>query len=120
MMLLNSATFDATDTTLAEVKATGTEVFGNGWTEGGESLGTVTVTTVTTNDAMFDAPDVLLPISGGTLGPYTHFVIFNETVASPLDPVLALVTLTAAETIADGGVAGAIWNTGGIFKWTVT
>jgi hypothetical protein len=120
MMLLNEAGFDATHTTLAEVKATGTEVFGNGWDEGGESLGTVTITTVSTNDAKFDAPDVIVAISGGTLGPYTHFVIFDDTVTSPIDPCLALVTLNAPETIADGGAAGAIWNTNGIFRWLVT
>ena len=106
--------------TLAEVKATGTEVFGNGWDEGGESLGTITITTVSTNDAKFDAQDVIVAISGGTLGPYTHFVIFDDTVTSPTDPCLALVTLNAPETIADGGAAGAIWNANGIFRWLVT
>ena len=119
MMLLNTATFDATDTTLAEVKATGTEVHGNGWTEGGESLGTCEVTTVSTNGAMFDGEDVLIEVSGGALGPYTHYVIYDDTVALPEDPPLAFVTLSAAETTAEGGVAGAIWNTGGIFRWTV-
>lgn len=120
MMLLNSsASFNAAHTALTTVSNAGAyEVYGNGWTQGGETLANVAITTVTTNDAKFDADDVLKAITGGSLGPYSAYVLFNDTDAN--DPPLAFVTLTAAQTVADGGVAGAIWNTDGIFKWTVT
>lgn len=119
MMLLNSsASFDATDTQLTQVSNAGAyEVSGNGWDVGGEPLANVAFAIATTNDSTFDADDVLVTISGGNLGPYSAYVIYNDTDAN--DPPLAYVTLTAPQTVADGGVAGAIWNASGIFKWTV-
>lgn len=119
MLLNSSASFNATHTALTTVSNAGAyEVSGNGWTTGGMALTGVTIGTVTTNDATFDAADLLVPISGGSLGPYSSYVIYNDTDAN--DPPLAFVTLTAAQTVADGGVAGAIWNADGIIKWTVT
>ena len=118
MLLDSSASFDATDTTLDAVSNSGAyEVFGNGWTEGGEELDNVAVTTVTTNDAKFDADDVLVEITGGALDPYSYQVLFDSTHVD--SPPLAFITLTAAQTIADGGIAGAVWNLNGIFKWAV-
>ena len=55
--LYSAATFDAADATLAGI--TGTEATtGTGYTAGGQALANVAVTTVTTNDAKFDADDV--------------------------------------------------------------
>lgn len=44
------------------------EVSGNGWTPGGEALTGVAVTTVTTNDALIDADNVVVTASGGQIG----------------------------------------------------
>lgn len=118
MLLNSSASFNAAHTALTTVSNAGAyEVSGNGWDVGGEPLASVAIGTVTTNDAAFTAANLLVNISGGSLGPYSAYVIYNDTDAN--DPPLAFVTLTAAQTVADGGVAGAIWNTDGIFKWTV-
>lgn len=118
MVLLNlTATFDATDTALTDVTNAGAyEIYGNGWTQGGETLANVTIETTTTNDAKFDADDVLVEISGGSLGPYSAYVITNSTD----DKLVCYVALSAAQTVADGGVAGAIWNSSGIITFTVT
>jgi hypothetical protein len=104
-LLSADASFDATDTILADVDNTGSyEVDGNGWTTGGEELLDVVIETITTNDARFDASDVLVEAVGGASGPYSFFVIYNDTWTD--DPPLAFVTLSAAQTTAEGGVAG--------------
>lgn len=119
MLLNSSASFNATHTTISQVSNAGTyEVFGNGWAQGGMSLTAVTITTIDTNDAMFDAADLLVNISAGNLGPYSYYVLYNFTDLN--GPVLAFWTLTAPQTVADGGIAGVIWPTGGIFTLTVT
>jgi len=44
------------------------EVSGNGWAPGGEALSSVSVSTITTNDALIDADDVSVTASGGQIG----------------------------------------------------
>jgi hypothetical protein len=80
MLLNDSATFDATDTTLTDVTNSGAyEVSGNGWTEGGETLASVAVTTVSTDGAMIDAADLEADASGGSIGPAYAAVIYDDT-----------------------------------------
>lgn len=86
-MLLNddaAALFDATDTDIDDVAGAASpsranEVFGSGWTEGGEDLENVAVTVVTTNDAKIDCDDISVTATGGSIGPAESGVIYEKT-----------------------------------------
>lgn len=119
VMLLNAtASFNAAHTTLTQVSnANAYEVYGNGWAQLGETLANVAVSTITTNDAMFDADDIAKAISGGALGPYSALVIYDDTDAN--DPPLGYLQLTAAITVADGAIAAVFWPATGIVTATV-
>jgi hypothetical protein len=89
MLLNNSATFTAADTTLDQVAGANTppranEVSGNGWTTGGIALASVAVTVVATNDAMIDADDISVTAAGGSIGPAYKAVIYDDTGDVPL------------------------------------
>ena len=113
--LFTAATFDATHTT--EAAAGGTEVAnGNGYTTGGATLANVAVTTVTTNDAKFDADDVTWTASGGPIT--AGFArIYNDTDAD--DPPLAFINFDGSESAGDGTDFKIVWNANGIFTFTV-
>lgn len=120
MCLLAGGVFSAAHTTKAAVIAAATgEVYnaGYGWPQGGVALTGVTCATVTTNDAAFDAADVLEPISGGDLAEYDSYIIYADDITD--DPPLVFVTLTTPITVVNGGAAGAIWSANGIIKFTV-
>ena len=108
----NDATFDATDTTLAAAESGATEVSGNGWPAGGYTLTGVTSAVHDTNGVKFDAADVIQAISGGDLGPYRKYILYNDTEAD--DPPLVFFTRDADVTVEDGNSAGIIWDTDGI------
>jgi hypothetical protein len=114
VILLNaSASFDATHTTVDQVTNTGAyEVYGNGWTQGGETIANVAMTTVDTNDSKFAGDNISVAISGGNLGPFSAYVIVNSTDSKPL----AYVTLDAPATVVDGVYAQIVWNTDGIIR----
>mgnify|MGYP000205017885 CR=1 FL=1 len=89
MLLNNSATFTATNTTLDQVAGANTppranEVSGNGWTTGGIALASVTVAIATTNDANIDATDISVTATGGSIGPAYKAVIYDDTGDVPL------------------------------------
>ena len=93
------------------VKADASEISaGNGYTAGGEdtqnsgseSGGTLTVT----------GTDVTWTASGGTIGPFRYVILYNDTPASPADPLIgwwdygSSITLQAGETFtADFGAS---------------
>jgi len=113
--LYASATFDAADTTLAGI--TGTEATtGTGYTAGGETLANVAVTTVTTNDAKFDADDVTWTASGGSITA-SYAVIYNDTDTD--DPPLAFVDFDGSQSAGDGTDFKIVWDANGIFTFTV-
>lgn len=115
VMLCTAATFDATNTTLAGI--TKTEVAGaNGYTTGGQALAGVAVTTVTTNDAKFDANDVTWTASGGAITA-SYAILYNDTDAN--DPPVAFIDFGASESASDGTDFVIVWNASGIFTWTV-
>lgn len=89
MLLSNSATFDASHTSIDSVAGAASptranEVFGNGWTEGGEDLENAAITVVTTNDAKIDADDISVTATGGAIGPAYKGVIYEKTTGLPL------------------------------------
>jgi len=113
--LYATATFDATDTQLSGV--TGTEATtGTGYTAGGATLANVAVTTVTTNDAKFDADDVTWTASGGSITA-SYAIIYNDTDAN--DPPLAFIDFDGSQSAGDGTDFKIVWNANGIFTFTV-
>ena len=83
------------------VKANITEISaGNGYTAGGDAVTNDTsrsgaVTSVTGVDVIFTA-------SGGTIGPFRYVVLYNDTPASPLDPLIGWWDHGSAVTLNDG------------------
>lgn len=114
LLSANAGGFDATHTTLAAVG--GTEVSNTGYTAGGATLTNVTVNTVTTNDAAFDADDVTWTASGAALSAIAA-VIYNDTDAN--DPPLAYVDFGGTQTAQDTAQFKLVWNASGIFSFTV-
>jgi hypothetical protein len=113
--MLTVATFDATNTTLASTG--GTEVANaNGYTTGGVALTGVAVTTVTTNDAKFDANDASWTASGGSITA-SYAILYNDTDTN--DPPLAFIDFGASESAGDGTDFKVVWNASGIFTFTV-
>lgn len=113
--LYTAATFDATNTTLAGI--TGTEATaGTGYTAGGQALANVAVTTVTTNDAKFDADDLVWTASGGSITA-SYGVIYNDTDAN--DPPIAFIDFGGSQSAGDTTEFKIVWNASGIFSFTV-
>ena len=114
--LLTAATFDATHTTLAATGGTEATT-GTGYTAGGQALAGVTVTTITTNDAKFDANDVTWTASGGAVTA-SYAIIYNDTDTD--DPPVAFIDFGGSESASDGTDFIIVWNASGIFTWTVS
>lgn len=116
LKLLSAATFDATHATL--VATGGTEATaGTGYTAGGQALANVAVSTVTTNDAKFDADDVTWTASGGSVEA-SYGIIYNDTDVD--DPPVAFIDFDGAQSAGDGTDFLVRWNASGIFTFTVT
>ena len=113
--LYTAATFDATNTTLAGVTKTEATT-GTGYTAGGQALANVAVTTVTTNDAKFDADDVVWTASGGSITA-SYAIIYNDTDAN--DPPLAFIDFDGSQSAGDTTDFKVVWNANGIFTFTV-
>lgn len=100
-----SASLNAVKADLAEITA------GNGYTAGGNSVtvnGTRSGGTFTAG-----ATDVTWTASGGTIGPFQYVVLYNDTPAAPLDPLIGwwdrgtALTLQAGESFTvDFGASG--------------
>lgn len=113
--LLTAATFNATHTTLAATG--GTEVAnGNGYTTNGATLANVAITTVTTNDAKFDADDVVWSASGGAITA-SYAILYNDTDTDK--PPVAFINFDASESAGDGTDFKIVWNASGIVTFTV-
>jgi hypothetical protein len=116
VMLCTAATFNAANTTLAGI--TKTEVTNaNGYTTGGATLGSVAVTTVTTNDAKFDADDVTWSATDSGITA-SYAILYNDSDTD--DPPVAFIDFGASETASAGTDFLLVWNASGIFTWTVT
>lgn len=117
--LYSAFTFDATATTKAGAETGATQLATQfGYTQNAKTLTTVSVTTVTTNDAKFDADDVQWTASGGSIGPATYANIYADTLTN--DPPLFYIDFGQAETATDGTAFKIVWNSSGIFTLTYT
>lgn len=109
--LLTAASFNATHTTMAATG--GTEVAnGNGYTTGGAELENVTVTIVNTNEARWDADDVIWTASGGSITA-SYGILYNDVNAAPL----AFIDFDGIETAGDGTQFKIIWSADGIVSF---
>lgn len=113
--LLTAATFDATHATLAATGGTEATT-GTGYTAGGATLSNVAVTTVTTNDAKFDADDVTWTASGGSITA-SYAILYNDTDAD--DPPIAFIDFDGSQSAGDGTDFKITWNADGILTFTV-
>jgi hypothetical protein len=112
--LLTAATYDATDVTLAETG--GTEVTNaNGYTTGGTTLAGVAVTTVTTDDAVFDAFDARWTATGSGITA-SFAILYDDTI--PDDPPVAFVNFAGSTTATAGVDLIVQWNANGIVTFT--
>ncbi len=114
--LLTVATFDATHASLAATGGTEAAT-GTGYTAGGQSLSGVAVTTVTTNDAKFDANDLAWSASGGPITA-SYGILYNDSHVDDL-PV-AFIDFDGSQSAGAGTQFIIVWNASGIFTWTVT
>ena len=82
--LTNTAPNLVTDEILTDITELGA---GNGYTAGGDD----TQQTVSRSGGVTSVVgiDVTWTAGGGTIGPFQHVVLVNETPASPLDPLIA-------------------------------
>lgn len=115
LMLCTAATFNAANTTLASVTKTEVaEAFG--YTTGGATVSGLLVTTLGTNGAKLDATDVSWTAVGGSITA-SYAILYN---ASDLDnPPVAFIDFGEVETAGAGTDFLVVWNTSGIFTWTV-
>lgn len=114
--LLSAATFDPTHTTLAATGGTET-ASGTGYTTGGATLSNVTIATVTTNDARFDADDLIWYATGGSIVA-AYAILFNSSDTD--NPPIAFIDFGGSETADDGTLFKISWNANGILSWTTT
>lgn len=114
-LLDNTATFSASQTTVASVDGSGAkEVSGNGWTSGGITLTGVAVTQVTTNDAMLDADDVAVTASGGSIGPAYAALVYDSTSNKPL----VYIDFGQAQSAGSTTDFKIVWDATGIIKFS--
>lgn len=96
-MLTNSAPV-ATNTIAANL----TEISaGNGYTAGGMTLDTVTLSE-TTGTAKVTIADEVLTASGGSIGPFRYVAVYNDTATSPADALVMWYDYGSSITLASG------------------
>lgn len=84
MLLDPTATFNAANTTLAQVAGVGNtkQVANGGWATGGQTFLNVSVVTTTTDDAQLIGDDIRVRATGGNIGPASAFVVYDDSDAN--------------------------------------
>ncbi len=96
-MLTNSAPL-ATNTIAANL----TEISaGNGYTAGGMTLDTVTLSE-SSGTAKVTIADEVLTASGGSIGPFRYVAVYNDTATSPADALVMWYDYGSSITLASG------------------
>jgi hypothetical protein len=115
--LYSAFTFTASATTKAGAEAGATQLTtANGYTQDDKLLGNPAVTTVTTDDAKFDADDVSWSANGGDIGPAQYAMVYSVTGTEPL----FYIDFGEAKTANTGTPFNITWDSAGILTWTVT
>lgn len=111
ILLDSNAVFDADHTTIAEATNSGAwEVFGNGWSEGGEEITNVSGEISGDSGGAVTADDIRVKIFGGDLGPFDFYLLCANGVP------LSFVTLTAPKTVLRGYYARIPWTDGVLYS----
>src|SRR5690606_38537607 len=120
ILLDSNHVFDATDTKLSDVN-TNEVANGNGYATGGVAL-TVAAGLVGSPGSPwtfdFDDLDPGWTASGGSIGPFTDLVIYDDTVTSPADALMFSIDLDGEFTAADGAEIKILWHANGLFTIT--
>lgn len=96
-MLTNSAPL-ATNTIAANL----TEISaGNGYSAGGMTLDTVTLSEAS-GTAKVTIADEVLTASGGSIGPFRYIAVYNDTATSPADALVMWYDYGSSITLASG------------------
>lgn len=95
--LTNSAPV-ATNTVLANITQLGA---GNGYSTGGNTA-TLVSAVQTSGTFKLVLADVNFTASGGTIGPFQYFVLYNDSQTSPVKPLIGWWDYGSAISIADG------------------
>lgn len=110
--LSNSAP-NATDTTFSQISEISA---GNGYSAGGMTLDSVTLTE-SGGTAKVTIADEVLTASGGSIGPFRYVVIYNDSATSPADALVcwfdygSSITLAAGETFTiDFDATNGLWQ----------
>jgi len=74
---------------------------GNGYSAGGMTLDTVTLSEAS-GTAKVTIADEILPASGGSIGPFRYPVIYNDTATSPADALVCFFDYGSSITLANG------------------
>jgi L-2-hydroxyglutarate oxidase LhgO len=118
--LLSAATFNAANTTMAQAATGYTEVAnglgGSDYVTGGKALTNVTVTTTTTNDAFFDADDVVWTAGAGADLVARYALLYDDTNAN--DAPLLFIDFGEEEAAGITTQFKIVWNASGIFSFT--
>ena len=115
VMLCTAATFNAANTTLSGIPKT--EVLASdGYFTGGTSLQNISVTTVATNDAKFDADDVVW-VAGTTDIAASYAILFVSSQTG--SPPLLFIDFGGEEVAGPTTQFKIIWNADGIISFTV-
>lgn len=121
-MLLNaSGTFNPAHATIDSVAGAVSgghrpnEVYGNGWTEGGEVLDTIAVAVWNTNGFSIDAADERHTATGGPIGPYNNVVIYEVASGRPIWHISNGGT-GAAKTAGESTDNAVVFDAGGILR----
>ncbi len=119
-MLMNSShVFTATHTIRTDVSANQIAT-GSGYTQAtggltGEELASITWVE-SSGTVTFNAADTTWTASGGSIGPATDLVLFDDTAGAPAVDALAYsIDFDASETAGDGTNFVITWNGSGIF-----
>jgi hypothetical protein len=107
---------NATATTKAGAESGATQIStANGYTQNTKTLTGVAVTSVTTNDAKFDADDVSWTASGGSIAA-AFAMVYNDTDTD--DPPVFRIDFDGTITATTGVPFVIEWNASGIFTVT--
>ncbi len=97
ILLTNSA-----PTSSNTVKADLTEISaGNGYSAGGPTA-TISSSSQTSGTYKLVLADVTITASGGSIGPFRYFTLYNDTPTSPADPLIGWWDYGSSITLADG------------------
>jgi hypothetical protein len=117
VMLLDGTTpFNAAHTTVAQASdSAADEVYGNGWTQGGQSIAGFATAIASVSGAIIDANDISVMAVGGDIGPASAALIFvNEGGAGTTLTPMFHVAFAAPRTAPVGFPFLVIWNPLGI------